>query len=518
MEDSTEKLVDYVEDVATPQPLTGQKAPENPRMKYHFGRKVIEIPVSVQSVNEIIIHKYLPTILGMLADNVADYIHFDAVYRGSTNIFNKLRDIENKKNSIVSENHAHYMVEFKKGFMYGTALSYSSSDESISTDDIGYLNKYMKAEDKAAKDIMLGENVFKHGHAYRMILPKFKTRPLNYKKESPFEIFNLENATTFVVYSSDYTKKKLFAGVVTTIDSPNPYEVNYEILIYDRMYTYRFKCHSLTPIWEEMDFISKKRHYLGYIPIVEYYTNSARLGVIDVTETLLDAVDYISSDSVDNINDYVNSILAIYNMEVDKATKENIDKLRAILLKTNDPNRPADAKYLTNQLNQTDVIQKYEKLVMVAYNIVGVPQPVTKSTSGGDTGEARSLGGGWENADTIARQNEEPLKQGDKCMLEIALSICHQTPNCPVNELYACDIDINFNRTNRDNMLVKTQSLQTLIGMNFDKEAALNVVNLVSNAHEIAKKWDENDQRIKTESFEREQERQKQVVMPPQND
>ena len=169
MEDSTEKLVDYVEDVATPQPLTGQKAPENPRMKYHFGRKIIEIPVSVQSVNEIIIHKYLPTILGMLADNVADYIHFDAVYRGSTNIFNKLRDIENKKNSIVSENHAHYMVEFKKGFMYGTALSYSSSDESISTDDIGYLNKYMKAEDKAAKDIMLGENVFKHGHAYRMI-------------------------------------------------------------------------------------------------------------------------------------------------------------------------------------------------------------------------------------------------------------------------------------------------------------------------------------------------------------
>ena len=80
MEDSTEKLVDYVEDVATPQPLTGQKAPENPRMKYHFGRKVIEIPVSVQSVNEIIIHKYLPTILGMLADNVVDYIHFDAVY------------------------------------------------------------------------------------------------------------------------------------------------------------------------------------------------------------------------------------------------------------------------------------------------------------------------------------------------------------------------------------------------------------------------------------------------------
>lgn len=40
-----------------------------------------------------------------------------------------------------------------------------------------------------------------------MSLPKVYAGNTNYEKQTPFEMFNLDNETTFVVYSSDYTKR-----------------------------------------------------------------------------------------------------------------------------------------------------------------------------------------------------------------------------------------------------------------------------------------------------------------------
>lgn len=487
-----EKIADY-EDIAPKQPLTsGQKIIDG-RMKYRFGRKVISIPLSDTSLNEITIQKYLPYILRLHAQNASDCAHFDKVYRGDTHIFDKIRKINpDKKNSFVSENHANYMVEFKKGYMFGEPLKYSCVDDSTSTDDISYLNKYMSSQMKSSKDIENGETIFKCGNSYRIVLPKPYSKALNLEKESPFKIINLDNETTFVVYSSIFEKKKLFGGIVTTIDSPNPDDVRYEILIYTREETFRFRCWSLCPTWDGIDFIKKRDHYLEHIPIVEYYTNTARLGVVEIVETILDAVNDISSDSVDNINDFINSILAISNMDVDEQTHKDIEEFRSLSLVTTDPSRPADAKYLVNALNQTDVSVKYESLIKVAYNIAGVPIPTTKSTSGGDTGDARELAGGWENANIIAKQNEEPLKQGEKMVLEIVLSICRKIPNCPVDELYLSDIDINFNRINRNNLMSKTQALTYLDDRGMPEELILNIVGLCSNPHEASIAWKEN--------------------------
>ena len=86
--------------------------------------------------------------------------------------------------------------------------------------------------------------------------------------------------------------------------------------------------------------------------------------------------------------------------------------------------------------------------------------------------------------------------------LEIMLSICRKMPNCPVNELYPCDIEINFNRTNRNNLLVKTQSLQNLISMNVPKEIALNIVELTSNTHEVALLWEKEEEKVKSMKLE----------------
>lgn len=485
-------------------PLTTSTRKVIPSTRYRFGRKVIRIPVLESSLNEVTLIKWLPDILRIHAENASDCRHFEKVYRGESHIWEKERPFNSgsKMNTIINENHAFYQIEFKKGYMYGNPVNYSCADDGTDSDSITYLNRYLKLCGKAFKDIELGETIFKCGNAYRMSLPKVYAGNTNYEKQTPFEMFNLDNETTFVVYSSDYTKKKLMAGIITTIDSPNPNETEFEIIIYTRDFIYKFRCYSLCPAWDGINFKSKKPNYLGKIPIVEFYTNSARMGVIDINETIFDAINNMSSDSIDSINDFVNSILVIYNMTINKDDKQNIDETGSLQLITTDPSKPAEAKYLVNQLQQSDVMARYETAIKWCYNIVGVPQPTQKSTSGGDTGEARELGGGWENANIVANQNEEPLKDGDMRMFEIQLAICRMTPKCPVKDLYETDIEINFNRTRSNNLITKTQALQTLNEMDMPEEVALNIVGITSNSHEVARDWVANKEKKKKESLE----------------
>lgn len=490
MDLQTEKdIYDYEENLNGA--LTSNSNKPIPKI-YRHGRQVIRVPLSSTTLNAQTIQKHLPFILRQHFLNSSDVRHFDELYRGKMDIEYKTRPYDSSKsNSIVIENHIQYMIEFKKGYMYGNPVKYSIEDDSVSTDELSYLNRYMKDVKKAKKDIILAENVYKYGNAYRMILPRVK-HPLILEKESPFDIYNMSNAHTFVVYGADYQEKKIMAGYITELDSVAPLSHEYEIVVYTKAHVYTFKCNSLYPKMEQLNIKSVKENDLGIIPIVEFYTNSARVGICDITEPFNDAINAVSSDSVDAVSDFVNSILLLENTTIDKETKRAVEEAGAMSIQTNDPSKPARASYLINQLAQQDVIAKHEHLIKWMYNIVGVPQPTQKSTSGGDTGEARELGGGWENANIVASQHEEPLKEGDMLCLEVALVICKRKPDCPVKNLYVSDIEINFNRTRNNNILTKTQALQSLVNMNMPYEVALNIVGLTGNTHEVAQLWESN--------------------------
>lgn len=466
------------------------KGQSNPIGLYRFGRTKICIPLSKEMLDEKIIGKYLPTILSKHQKNVSDYNHLHDVYCGKQHIWQKQRPYQtNKENYVVVENHAFAQVEFKKGYMFGNDVKYSCADDSASTDDISWLNKYMKDQKKAKKNVDLAEDIYKAGVGRRMILPK-SNQNYDIRRNAPFDIYNLDFNSSFVVYSSNYTHEKLFGGVITQIDSKNPNEEKYELMIYDHQYSYRYMCGSDGIYLINPKFIDKYRHYVGMPLIVEYTLNKSQIGIIEVVETIHDAINTISSNTVDNVADIVNSLLVFYNME---ATADDIRELLAaggINANNDNPQKQADVKYLVNALNNTDVNTKYESLVTLEYDLVGVPRASTTITSGGDTGQARLLGGGWSRADVVASQDEISLKEGEMEMLEICIAICEKHPDCPINEIYPCDIEINFNRNKNDNLLVKTQSLQNLIGMNMPKETALNIVGVTANPHEVAAEWE----------------------------
>ncbi|MEG0552429.1 MAG: phage portal protein, partial [Carnobacterium sp.] len=363
---------------------------------------------------------------------------------------------------------------------------------------------------KSRKNIDISEDVYVAGSGNRIILPKQSGMKYDLNRNAPFDIYNLDYCSSFIVYSSNYTKEKLFGCIITTIDCDNPENTKYELMIYDYLHSYCFSCTTLKGLGiGDIRFIEKSEHSIGYCPFVEFKANKARMGIVEVVEPLFDAVNLITSNTLDNIVDVVGGILLVINNTITGQDKKQVDETGSLTLSTIDPSKPVDARYLINQLQYGEVNLVREELIKTAYNIVGVPQATTQSTSGGDTGQARMLGGGWSRADIVAKQDEPCLKEAESEMLEIAISICNKQPDCKINDLYANDIEVNFCRNKNDNLLVKTQSLQTLIGMNVPKETALNIVELTANPHEVAIEWqtlnDSIEEKNKETEYKKEQ-------------
>ena len=201
--------------------------------KIMTGRKKLEIPVSKEMLNEHIIERYLPKVFNDLSSNIYDYKHLFNVYAGKSNIQKKERKANpDKENSIVDERHTFFMVEFKKGYLYGNDTKYSCAESGSCTDELTFLSKYMTEQKKPRKNIDISEDVYIAGAGNRMILPRKNYAGMDVTKKAPFEIFNLEYTRSFIVYSSNYTHEMLFGGIITEIPSDVPEIPKYEIMIY----------------------------------------------------------------------------------------------------------------------------------------------------------------------------------------------------------------------------------------------------------------------------------------------
>jgi len=142
------------------------------------------------------------------------------------------------------------------------------------------------------------------------------------------------------------------------------------------------------------------------------------------------------------------------------------------------------------------------------YDTVGVPLSSGNVTSGGDTGQARLLGNGWENAYTIILKDIRSLIRADKKLLKKMLAICKFSPKTKdIIQLNESEIEIKYNINRSDNLLVKTQSLQNLRDVNMPLETSLQMVGIVSDPHSVATEW---QREIETKKTEQEKENNKQ--------
>ena len=479
-----------------------------------------------------IIKKYLPDILATHKKNSEKIKFLHNYFLGQQDILAKERPhkVDRKNNNRIIENHANRQVEFKVGFLCGEKRDYTHKADTNS-DDLIYLNRYFTDCNFFAKDSEVKEWIYVTGIGATHTEPRTdiiisdeidpltgkpnvryanKEEGFNIEYNAPFNFDCVDPSENFVVYSSARNKEALFCVSYVEVDiSKDTDKVpikGYELLIETRYASFKFNSNLEFSLfyWGIDDKVIKTPKTLHYLPIIEFSINKDRIGIIEKNRSCLNSVNTLRSAVADMVVDNSNAILVFKNVDIDADDVKEMKEAGAVII--NDANNAkqgsvADLKTITIEI-PFDGLNKYtDQILQNCYDIAGVPMASGQVTSGGDTGQARLLGGGWNNAYIIINKEIQYLLGDDYDQLKLILRLCKQVPKCPLNELYSSQIEISYRINQNDNFMIKTQGMKYLYDMGLPLEFILKAGKLSNDIKTDEKKWEERLKQLKAEEL-----------------
>ena len=468
--------------------------------KMFFGRRVLRYSLEKKDLTAEKIMEILPEVLREHEKNAREIDYLYRYYKGFQPILKKEKNVRPEINNKVLENHAFEIVEFKKAYVYGEPVQYVQKGEKNSESvnpEISVINKFMESEDKSSKDKDLAEWQYICGTAYRWA----DVDGQDDEDDAPFEISTPDPRRTFVVYSSGIKGEQLFSGHYSWFsknlisEDGHSYTSKYRIItIYTEDKMYKFKesfgvCELMQQNLPQIGIDDEKEKQVEAYPllikghrIVEYPLNTARLGLIELVMSGLNALNRIKSDDLDGIDQFIQSLLVFVNQQIDVEDFKKLIEAGAIEVATQDPSKPADVKLLTSQLLHSETKIVTDDIYNNVLTICGIPR-LNDKPSGGDTGQARLLGEGWTMADERAKQDELSFKKSERQFLKLILNICKHENQ--IKNLKISDIDIKFTRNKSDNLLVKTQGLMNMKQAQVTPEVAFTICGLFSDPNDV---------------------------------
>ena len=100
----------------------------------------------------------------------------------------------------------------------------------------------------------------------------------------------------------------------------------------------------------------------------------------------------------------------------------------------------------------------------------------------GDTGQAVVLRDGWSAAATASKDVEAMFKKAEKDFLKIVLKIIMDSEQ---TEIRLSDIDVKFIPNKTDNLLTKTQALQTMLQCGINPQIAIAKSGLFGDPEQV---------------------------------
>lgn len=467
------------------------------------GIRKIELPFSKDEITLDVVSENLSDVLSVHFKNKKKIDYLLNFCDGKQDIYEKTRKFEQSEehNNKIVENHADALVSFKEGYLLGDKREFSQKSD-VNTDDLIFLERYLCDSGFYSQDLEIKHNVYATGIATSFIYPRndifvdisndqsrYKTIEEGYdvENDSPFVYECVDSRYNAVVYSSKIGQrdKALFCFNISEVKENN---ITKNITtVYTRDWVAQFDSqNSFIP----GSFIENSDKFRE-IPMVEHSLNKSRIGIVEKVLDLLNTINMIISNSADNIVDVVNQILVFLNCDIDEKDLSDMYEKGAICIPSNNVNSASLSK-ISIDLKHSEINVFFEQVLTRCYDICGVPLASANVTSGGDTGQARLLGGGWTNAYTIIKRDILAFESSDRDVLRKILLICKQNPNNKVDELSASQIEIKYNVNMSDNLLVKTQSLQNLVDAQLPFEDILKAINLWSDTKTVAKRWEQN--------------------------
>ena len=399
------------------------------------GRTVIYTDVDVIDKSNVV--QVLKKALDTHEVNSRDIQYLYDYYKGNQPILHRNKEIRPEICNRIVENRANEIVSFKVGYLMGEPVQYVSRDATDGASEaINRLNEFVFAEDKAAKDKELADWFAICGTSYRLVLPD----PLNEEDEAPFEIYTLDPRYSFVVYHSGLgNKRKMGVKYIKLQNNDVLYSVYTDTMYFEIL---------------NDKIIKETPHSLGAVPIIEYHT-TARLGEFEIVLPLLDAINEVASNRLDGVEQFIQAILLLKGVDIDSKDFKELKENGGLKVPIE-----GDAKYLVQELNQTQTQTLVDYMYQTVLTICGMPSMSNGLTSDSSNNGAVILKNGWYAAEARAKDTELMFKRSEKEFLRIAIQISNILRDM---DLKLSSIEIRFTRRNYENIQEKAQVLTTLL-------------------------------------------------------
>lgn len=377
-------------------------------------------------------------------------------------------DILNK----VVVNTAAEVMDFKLSYIFGSPLDIVRSANSESTVDITAFQRMMDEQGKDGVDQTIALDMLTGAFGYRGVL----NNP-NPNDASPFCLVDMNPETTFCVYKNDVFKRKLLG--VSFVEKQDK-----SIVLTAYTDTTRFELVG-TSTGKDWKLVNSTPNGIGMVPIVEYAMPEL-VGVFEKAIPLMNALNTAASNRVDDLEQFIQSILWISGVDVKEESLAELKKSLCLITPDVSEGAQPQVKFLVNSLDQNGIQGMVDDLY---YHILEVCScPGREQSSGGNTGAATELGaGGWRKAQYSAERIISAWQKGDREMYRIALAILEKSRKTPVElrGLKSTDLETKFTLSKNNDLLTKTQGILNLMQAGVHPRIAYREVGVFSDPEQV---------------------------------
>ncbi len=233
-----------------------------------------------------------------------------------------------------------YISTMAAGYLVGRPVSYESDQQDA-------LNPILERYRRCAADSVdaeLARSACIYGRGVELIFADGEAQP---------RTASIDPAHAFVVYDDTVENKPLFGVHILPRMNELGEETGLEIRVYTDHEELTFAAGSLGEVGA---LKSRKGHFFGGVPMIEYWNGEDERGDFEGVLTLIDAYDRLQSDRVNDKSQFVDALLLLYgcSMETDEKGRTPGQQLREDKLLAL-PDSDARAEWLCKQMGEADV-------------------------------------------------------------------------------------------------------------------------------------------------------------------
>lgn len=421
-----------------------------------------------ESINNVI-KSFITNTIKELDDERKRCSNLDDYFLNNTKTLNKHRTLKDIANNKIVSNYARYITELNVGYFMSEPVLYNTENN---TNVLNTITDLFKTNTIIEIDKGNCKKLSKYGKCYEI-------NYINEQTELKTKSINPWNA---VVYKDEtIAENEIMAIYLIAVDKIKSTDKQ-KYLIY--IYTKIKEIQIITDLENEWSFVVKNNN-IGVIPIIEIKNNEEMIGDYENVTTLINAYNLVTSNDIDNVEEFIDSILILEGANM---TQKQIKILRD----TRAMNLPLGSKanYLTKVLDETGITSTLDRIRKDIHKFTFTPDMSDENFSGNSSGVALNykILPFELNAKTKQAHYEKALRK--RLMIyNKYLNIMQKLPIISLNE-----IQIKFNRGLPQNDIEMSNLIRNLQGLVSNK-TLISQLSFIQDANKEIEAVEEEKQK-----------------------